>query len=168
LFFAQNLTVLLLKKPNQEEDINLKKPFIRTIFSFWSMLNCKCMNSFSINATSRSYPVLPYEQIKNDILGKSYELSLVFVSAAKAKALNQAYRQKSYIPNVLSFPLSDSLGEIIITPTTAKKEAPKFNLTPNSYIGFLFIHGCLHLKGLDHSDTMDKAEKKYCIKYHLA
>lgn len=126
------------------------------------------MNTFSVSKTSRSYPVLPYEKIKNDILGTSYELSLLFVGATKAKKLNKTYRQKSYVPNVLSFPLGNAVGEIVIAPIVARKEAPKFNMTPEGYIGFLFIHGCLHLKGLDHSDTMDKAEKKYCIKYHLA
>jgi ssRNA-specific RNase YbeY (16S rRNA maturation enzyme) len=49
----------------------------------------------------------------------------------------------------------------------AKKEARKFDMTVNGYIGFLFIHALLHLKGLDHGDTMDKAEKKYCLKYGL-
>jgi probable rRNA maturation factor len=126
------------------------------------------MNTFSVSATSRSYPELPYEQIKNDILGKTYELSLIFVGAAKAKQLNATYREKSYVPNVLSFPLSDTVGEIVIAPVVANKEAVTFNMTQNGYIGFLFIHGCLHLKGLDHGDTMDKAEQKYCKKYQLA
>lgn len=126
------------------------------------------MGNFSIQNTARSYPRLPYEAIKNDILGSRYDLSLAFVGRVRARAYNEAYRKKTYVPNVLSFPLTKTAGEIIITPTVAKQEAKKFGMTANGYIGFLFIHGCLHLKGLDHGDTMDKAEQTYCRKYHLA
>ncbi len=125
------------------------------------------MDTFTITATAKSYPKLPYEDIKNDILGKRYCLSLAFVGGTRAQRLNQAYRKKTYTPNVLSFPLDSTTGEIYITPTIAKKEAKKFDMTPKGYIGFLFIHGCLHLKGLDHGDTMDTAEMKYCKKYNL-
>lgn len=125
------------------------------------------METFCITTTAKSYPKLPYESIKNDILGKRYTVSLAFVGGTRAQALNKAYRNKTYIPNVLSFPLDTSTGEIYITPTIARKEAKKFNMTPNGYIGFLFIHGCLHLKGHDHGDHMDKLEQKYCTKYGL-
>ncbi len=125
------------------------------------------MTNFSIHKTTRTHPTLPFAAIKKDILGTSYELSLTFVGATRARVLNMAHRQKSYVPNVLSFPLSERVGEIYITPAVAAKEAAKFNMTPDGYVGFLFIHGCLHLKGLDHGATMDKAEQKYVRKYQL-
>lgn len=125
------------------------------------------MDTFSITARAKTYPKLPYEDMKNAILGKRYALSLVFTGAQVAKRLNTEHRGKTYVPNVLSFPLSSDAGEIFITPTVAKKEARKFNMSVNGYIGFLFIHGLLHLKGLDHGDTMEKAEKKYCMRYNL-
>jgi len=126
------------------------------------------MENFWITSTARAYPTLPYEDIKNDILGKDYTLSLAFVGGTRAQALNVQYRGKDYTPNVLSFPLDEAVGEIFITPTVAKKEAPKFSMTHEGYVGFLFIHACLHLKGMDHGDAMDAAEKKYCQKYKLA
>ncbi len=125
------------------------------------------MTNFSIASTARKYPKLPYEEIKEAILGKNYYLSLTFVGTKRAQELNQAYRQKSYSPNVLSFPLDEKTGEIFITPVVAKREAKKFGMTPNGYIGFLFVHGCLHLKGHDHSDKMDNLEKKYCQQFSL-
>jgi len=125
------------------------------------------METFSITSKARSYPKLPYEDMKNDILGKQYSLSLSFVGGITAAKLNKEYRNKTYTPNVLSFPLDANTGEIFITPTVAKKEAHKYHMTKNGYIGFLFIHALLHLKGLDHGDTMDKAEKRYCLKYDL-
>jgi len=125
------------------------------------------METFTLTATTKSYPKLPYEKIKDDILGKKYVLSLAFVGATRAQKLNVEHRNKTYIPNVLSFPLQENTGEVFIAPVVAKTEAKKFDMTVNGYIGFLFIHALLHLKGLDHGDTMDKAEKKYCLKYGL-
>ncbi|MCD5382386.1 MAG: rRNA maturation RNase YbeY [Candidatus Pacebacteria bacterium] len=122
---------------------------------------------FGISTTVKTYPKLPYEQMKQDILGARYELSLVFVGSVRAQKLNKEYRKKTYIPNVLSFPLDERTGEIYIAPSVAAKEAKKFNMTPRVYIGYLFIHGLLHLKGYDHGDTMEKAEQRYLKKFKL-
>jgi rRNA maturation RNase YbeY len=127
----------------------------------------KFMENFFISSTARAYPRLSYEDIKNDILGKNYVLSLTFIGSIRARALNKTHRGKTYVPNVLSFPLDTAVGEIFIAPVIAKKEAPKFSMTHRTYVGFLFIHACLHLKGYQHGDTMDRAEKKYCKKYAL-
>lgn len=127
------------------------------------------MFNFSIAQTTRSaYPKHPYETIKNDILGKSYTLSLTFVGETLAQKLNQQYRQKTYTPNVLSFPLAKDHGEVFITPSVAKRQAKKFNMSVKGYIGFLFIHACLHLKGHLHGATMESTEKRYSKKYHLS
>lgn len=122
---------------------------------------------FSLGHTTRSYPRLPYEQIKNDLLGRPYSLSLVFVGPGRARALNRKNRKKTYVPNVLSFPLDDSHGEIFITPQIAKKEAKRRGMTTQGYVGYLFIHALLHLKGGRHGDTMDTLERQYCTKYNL-
>lgn len=123
--------------------------------------------TFSVHSTVRSYPRLSYESMKNDVLGGSYTLSLVFVGRDRARSLNQTYRKKTYIPNVLSFPIDKTTGEIYITPEVAKREAKKFSMTYTGYVGFLFIHGLLHLKGHAHGDTMEKAEKRFISKYNL-
>jgi len=120
--------------------------------------------SLSITSTVRTHPEHPYAAIVDKILGKRYELSLVFIGKARAATLNKTYRKKTYSPNVLSFPLDERTGEIFICPQVATSEAAKFDLTPDNYVAFLFIHGCLHLKGLGHGDTMDALEKKY-LKY---
>jgi len=123
--------------------------------------------SLVISSTVKTYPVHPYEVMAGKILGKRYDLSLVFVGSARAATLNQKYRNKSYSPNVLSFQLDERTGEIFICPTVAASEAAKYNLSPAGYVGFLFIHGCLHLKGLDHSDTMDQQEAKWVKHFKL-
>ncbi len=123
--------------------------------------------SFSMSSRARVYPRLPYEAIKDSILGKSYSLSLTFIGKDRAYALNKKHRNGDYVPNVLSFPLSKTVGEIYITPHVARIECKKFNMTPDGYIGFLFIHGLLHLKGYPHGATMERAEKKYVALYKL-
>ncbi len=124
-------------------------------------------SNLEISSSVQSYPEHPYTQMKDTILGKKYTLSLAFIGDTQAQKLNREHRKKSYVPNVLSFPLTENQGEIFIAPSVAKKEAKKFNMTVDGYIGFLFIHALLHLKGLDHGDTMEKAEQKYCKKYTL-
>lgn len=106
-----------------------------------------------------------FSRIKNDILGKEYSLSLAFISARKSREINKTYRKKDEPTNILSFPFSKTEGEILICKAVARKEAPKFNKTFDQFLGFLVIHGCLHLKGYEHGAKMDKAEKKYDQKY---
>lgn len=132
------------------------------------------MPAFSISQTIKSFPTQwPYETIKNDILGKRYNLSLLFTGPTRAQKLNQEYRKKTYTPNVLSFPLDKTTGEIVICPAVANQEAHQYNLSKPGYIAFLFIHGLLHLKGYDHhSETetlaMERLEKKFVRKYGIS
>lgn len=124
--------------------------------------------TFSLSSTISSYPNFPYREIKEAILGKKYELSLAFVGTKRAQKLNISYRQKTYVPNVLSFPLDEEHGEIYICPEIAYPEAKDFNLSKEGYIAFLFIHGLLHLKGHDHGDTMESLERRYVKKFAIA
>jgi len=104
-------------------------------------------------------------KLKNEILGKDYELSLAFVDRRTSRRLNRTYRKIDKPTNVLSFPLSQKSGEILICRVVAKAEAQKFGKTLPEFLGFLVIHGMLHLKGMDHGARMEKAEKKYDQKY---
>ena len=87
------------------------------------------MKHFSVSATVHTYPRLPYEKIKNAVVGKNFDLSLVFIGERRAQALNMESRGKDYVPNVLSFLFTKSSGEIFITPATAPKEAKAFHLS---------------------------------------
>jgi len=103
--------------------------------------------------------------IKNDILGKKYNLSIVFVSEKKSREINKKYRDKDKSTNILSFPLSKTEGEILLCPALIKRETKKFERNFRELLGYLVIHGCLHLKGMEHSSRMDKEEEKYDKKY---
>jgi probable rRNA maturation factor len=126
------------------------------------------MTPVTISSTVKQFPTWPYDAIKQAILGKSYALSLTFIGPARAQKLNQDYRKKDYIPNVLSFPLDAKTGEIFICPAVAKTQATDFNLSVDEYIAYLFIHGCVHLKGHDHGDTMEKLERKYLRTFNIS
>jgi probable rRNA maturation factor len=103
--------------------------------------------------------------IKNDILGKDYSLSVARVDEKTSKEINKKYRNKNKPTNILSFPLKKDMGEIILCPAVIKREAKNFGRTFDQFLGFLVIHGMLHLKGYEHSSTMNTAEKKYDKKY---
>lgn len=123
--------------------------------------------SFTIVQKIKSVPTHPYSDIKLAVLGSAYDLTLHFVGTKRAVTINRLSRQKDYSPNVLSFPYSDNLGEIVICPAVAKREATDFSMTYEGYVGFLFIHGLLHLKGYDHGKEMETLEKKYIRKFKL-
>ena len=118
-----------------------------------------------INKTKIKLPDLPILDIKNDILGKKYSFSLAYITEKKMKEINKTYREKNNPTNILSFPLSKTSGEILICPNVVKSETKKFDRNFRELLGFLVIHGMLHLKGMEHSSRMEVAEDKYDKKY---
>lgn len=117
------------------------------------------------NETKGKLPRLPFSELKNAILGKNYELSVVFTTPAKMKKLNGQFRKKDYATNVLSFELSKKSGELFLCPTVIKKQVVDFDMSVTKLTGYLVIHGMLHLKGHEHGSTMDKSEQRFVRKY---
>ncbi len=113
----------------------------------------------------RNFRKLPFEKIKNDILGKRYELSIVFIGEKRSKNLNTTYGKKNKATDVLSFPFSSLVGEIFINPQIAKIKSIKFCLPYENYLFFLVIHAILHLKGMRHGANMERYELKYYSRY---
>jgi probable rRNA maturation factor len=110
------------------------------------------------NGTIPSMPFLP---IKEKLLGKRYSLTVVFCSPKESRERNRIYRGKDYPTNILSFPLSDTEGEIYISLGVARKDAKQFDMSYEKFLHLLLVHGCLHLKGHDHGSTMEELEEKY-------
>lgn len=117
-----------------------------------------------INKTKCKMPILHFVDMKEKILGKDYSLSIAYISESKMREINKGYRQKDKPTNILSFPLSKKSGEILICPNILKKETKKFNRNIKDLLGYLLIHGMLHLKGMDHGKKMEKFEDLYCKK----
>ncbi len=114
-----------------------------------------------VNKTKGKLPRLPFVRLKEEILGNKYELSIALVTPRESHRLNLTYREKDNATNVLSFPLSKNSGELVLDIKTSTADAKNFDMTPNKFLLFLVIHGMLHLKGMEHGSTMEKAEKKF-------
>ncbi len=125
------------------------------------------MNNFSISINLRkdNLPAVNFAKIKEAILGKKYELSLLICADNLAQKINKKHRNKSYIPNTLSFIYSEKSGEIILNARQIEREAKSFGHSVQEHFIFLFIHSLLHLKGFEHSKKMEEAEDKYFKKF---
>lgn len=106
-------------------------------------------------------PNVPFLEIKNKLLGRTYDLTVTFCTPKESQERNKTYRDKDYPTNILSFPLDERTGEIYICLSIARRDANKFDMTYDQFLHLLVIHGCLHLKGHDHGSTMDSLEEKH-------
>ncbi len=119
------------------------------------------------NLTKQTLPRLPYENFFVAALGMKYDLSLVICGDKRSQSLNRLYRNKAYIPNILSFPLSDTAGEIFLNLRQAKREHRTRGESYEYFVALLAIHGMLHLKGMTHGSTMEGKEKLLLRKFHI-
>ncbi len=115
--------------------------------------------------TKGKLPSLPFSEVKNNILGKNYGLSLAFLDLPTMKKLSREYKTDDSHTNILSFPLSDNEGEIVMNLQTVRSKAKLFDMKYQEHLLFLFIHGCLHLKGYKHSPEMEALEEKLLRKF---
>jgi len=90
-------------------------------------------------------------------------LAVVFVSARKMKDLNRRHLGRNYSTDVLSFGYSNEsieglpfLGEIVIAPEVALRQALRWQSPHERELRRLLVHGILHLLGYDHET--DKGE----------
>lgn len=94
-------------------------------------------------------------------------VSLSFVDNEAIRKLNNTYRGIDEPTDVLSFAIGDEeelldmpeqllaerlLGDIIISVPKAVEQAERYGHSLQREIGFLFVHGFLHLIGYDHDD----------------
>jgi probable rRNA maturation factor len=111
------------------------------------------------NLTRRKSPTFAFKKVLATTL-PGWDISLVFAEPKKAQRLNRSLRKKTYVPNVLSYETGKKSGEIIICLSVAKMQAPEYGMTFQDFVGLLFIHALLHLKGMRHGSTMEKAERQ--------
>ncbi len=91
------------------------------------------------------------------------KVSLVIVSPNEIQKLNQTYRGKNSVTDVLSFPLIDvsddildeDLGEIFICYTKVYEQAKVLSHSIDLEWQILFVHGMWHLLGYDHITDKD-------------
>jgi probable rRNA maturation factor len=87
---------------------------------------------------------------------KAESVSVSFVSEKKMRELNKRYRKKDRPTDVLSFELNEDniLGDVVICPGIARENAKKYKVSYMDETSRLFVHGLLHLMGLDHGKKM--------------
>lgn len=98
---------------------------------------------------------------------KKIVLNAVAVTAEKIQKLNEAYRNKDAVTDILSFGeyidvdvLKKEtreeifLGELFFCPEFIEKAAEEDGIAIIHEMIYVFSHGVLHLLGFDHSDEM--------------
>ncbi len=110
------------------------------------------------NFTRKPIPAFPFKKALDATL-PGWEISLAFAGETRAQKMNVTLRKKDYIPNVLSYESGDRSGEIVICLEVAKRQAPDYGMNYTEFVGFLFIHGLMHLKGMQHGATMEHQER---------
>lgn len=93
------------------------------------------------------------------------EVSVTFVDNKKIREINRDYRGKDQPTDVISFALEEMgeeeieivgidvppvLGDIIISVPKAREQAEQYGHSFMRELGFLAVHGFLHLLGYDH------------------
>lgn len=96
------------------------------------------------------------------------EITVRFVDADEAQALNQDYRQQGYVPNVLTFEYGEIApsvlgGDVVICAPVVEREARELGVPLLHHYAHMTIHGVLHLQGYDHivpgdADIMESRE----------
>lgn len=134
---------------------------------FFNLTKMKIKKDFFLSLFSLISKIFPKNNLK---------FGLILVEEEKIKTWNKRYRKKNRITSSLTFKMGEDknfireegnqyLGEIVICPGVAKKEALRFKRTLEKQLILLAIHGFLHLLGFDHKNLssaqkMEELEEK--------
>jgi probable rRNA maturation factor len=137
--------------------------------------------------------VLGAEGIRGDA-----ELSVLFVDEQVMTELNGRFMEAEGPTDVLAFPIDDPveagrwpdsgsagpdrddpdpeelpvlLGDVVICPAVAARQAPEHAGTYDDEIALLVVHGILHVLGMDHADpeeaaAMQQRERELLDRFH--
>ena len=93
------------------------------------------------------------------------EITVRLVDADEARALNQDFRSKAYVPNVLTFEYGEIGhdesghgilgGDVVICAPVVEREAREQGKPIQEHYAHMTIHGVLHLQGYDHLDPVE-------------
>lgn len=104
----------------------------------------------------------------------SAEMSVTLVDNDEIQSINKEYRGKDRPTDVISFAIEDELaddefdldlsqfdiprqlGDIIISFDQLKEQAHSYGHSLERELGFLCVHGLLHLNGYDHQNEADE------------
>ncbi|WP_026563543.1 rRNA maturation RNase YbeY [Bacillus sp. UNC41MFS5] len=116
--------------------------------------------------------VINFAAKKQDVEEHS-EVSVTFVSNERIQEINREYRDKDKPTDVISFAMEELgegemelvgadmprvLGDIIISVPKAIEQAEEYGHSFLRELGFLAVHGFLHLLGYDHMTAEEEKE----------
>lgn len=109
-------------------------------------------------------------------LPKDTEMSVTFMDNAAIQVINRDYRDKDAPTDVISFAMEEdgedevpiifdeemamprNLGDIMISTERAAEQAEEYGHSFDRELGFLAVHGFLHINGYDHMTPEDEKE----------
>ena len=109
-------------------------------------------------------------------LEENCAMSVIIVDNEEIQNINREYRQKDAVTDVISFALEESvveddfpaiqelmdesreLGDIFVSFQRAQEQAVEYGHSFKRELGFLVVHGFLHLNGYDHMTDEEEAE----------
>jgi probable rRNA maturation factor len=128
-------------------------------------------------------------RVRNELGLEEESLTVCLVSDAEIARMNEKFRKKKGPTDVLSFPTvvrrrpvrvrrgsrpvkpGEYLGDIVISPATARRYAKKHERKLSTELQVLILHGVLHLLGYDHETDggeMERVERKLRKRFGLA
>jgi len=97
---------------------------------------------------------------ENKLQIRNKAINIILVSNDEIKELNNTYRQKDEVTDVLTFPdgYLNNLGDVFISIPKSEEQAIELEHSFNRELGFLVVHGFLHSLGYDHQNSEDEKE----------
>lgn len=141
------------------------------------ILHVEYLNEIDENSTE-------FQELLTNVLEKAAEMeetgqaevSVTIVTKERIQEINSEYRQKDSVTDVISFAMEEMgedeteiiggeetrfLGDIIICLDVAKEQAAEYGHSLEREMGFLAVHGFLHLLGYDHMNEEDE-KRMFC------
>jgi len=131
------------------------------------MIDVDNLSNFSIDEVSvKNYTKQMLQILK---VNTKSDVSILFVNEDEMTKQHVRWMNESGPTDVMSFPMDDIvlqdsklrkkqaiLGDIIICPAVALKDAKEQGINPAYHLVFLLTHGVLHLLGQDHQEASQR------------
>ena len=120
-----------------------------------------------------------YERVRRELGFAPESVTIQLISDETMARLNETFRKKQGPTDVLSFPANgdrpapdaEYIGDIAISPETARRNARRFSRSLPVEMRILILHGMIHLAGFDHETDhgeMDRIERRLRKKLGVA